>query len=256
MTKHITTVVAAFLLLAACQKTQDAPLSPNTGIPASVIATIQSHGFNTTNLQKTAGGYLVEGDILYTEENLRTGPQNSMLPLAEQYRAFNLVTGLPRTITIRLATNLNTTFWNNALQSAVNRYNALNLRLTFQKVATGAAAQITITGISGTGAQAGLPSNGNPYPAISIGTGLQSCGANTAITVIAHEIGHCIGFKHTDWFSLASCTPPGSGGTGGNVHIPGTPTSVDPLSWMLGCINCGTNRPFSTYDIVALNYLY
>jgi hypothetical protein len=252
--------VTAFVVFTACSKnTNDAPAQVDP--LAEAKATIKSHGFDVSDLKKVDGGYLVEGDIFYSEENMRTGPQNSMVPYAEQYRTFNLVTGLPRTITIRNASSLNTSFWNTVLANAVARYNALNLRLRFQVVSTTSAANITVNATSGTGGSAGFPSGGNPYGTIFMGTGIQSCGTNTATTVLAHEMGHCIGFRHTDWFQRSySCGSGGSEGqqtTGvGAVLIPGTPSGVVAGSWMLACYSCGGNRPFVTSDVTALRALY
>ncbi|RMG20185.1 MAG: protease B, partial [Bacteroidetes bacterium] len=45
----------------------------------------------------------------------------------------------------------------------------------------------------------------------------------------------------------------------GAVHIPGTPTGADLAgqgSFMLSCISSGQNRPFTTADKTALDYLY
>jgi hypothetical protein len=78
-------------------------------------------------------------------------------------------------------------------------------------------------------------------------------------SVIQHEIGHCIGFRHTDYFNRAlSCggTATNEGASSvGAVWIPGTPTGNSANSWMLACSN-GGNRTFNANDIVALNYLY
>jgi len=251
--------VFAALTFTACKKSAEATTAIEDPL-AGAKATIKAQGFDVADLKKVDGGYLVEGDIFYSEENMRTGPQNSMVPSEEQYRTFNLVT-VPRTITIRLASNLNTTFWNNVLQGAVNRYNALGLRLTFSKVATGASANITVTGVSGSGGAAGFPSGGAPYSSIQMGTGIESCGTNTATTVMAHEMGHCIGFRHTDWFNRAySCGTGGSEGaqttSPGAVQIPGTPSTVVSGSWMLACYACGGNRPFVSSDVTALRALY
>jgi hypothetical protein len=78
---------------------------------------------------------------------------------------------------------------------------------------------------------------------------------------MAHELGHCIGFRHTDYMNRSySC---GSGGNEGQtttgvgaVLIPGTPSGPDAKSWMLACIGSGVNRPFNSNDKVALAYLY
>ncbi len=254
-------IAFAALAITSCKKNADVSVTEDP--IAGARATIKSHGFDVADLRKVDGGYMVEGDIFYSEENVLTGTDNAMVPVEEQYRTFNLVSvpGASRNINIRLAANLNNAFWNNVLQLAVNRYNALGagFRLRFIKVATGAAANITVTGIAGTGGSAGFPSGGNPFSSINMGTGIANCGTNTATTVMAHEMGHCIGFRHTDWFNRAfSCGVGGSEGAGaiGAVQIPGTPAGLVAGSWMLACYSCGGNRPFVASDVTALLNLY
>lgn len=84
---------------------------------------------------------------------------------------------------------------------------------------------------------------------------------NGIASIIAHEMGHCIGFRHTDYFDRSiSCgggtSNEGDGGVGAN-HIPGTPTgaSLNAQSWMLSCTD-GSDRPFNNDDQTALDYLY
>ncbi|MEP5445232.1 M57 family metalloprotease, partial [Ekhidna sp.] len=77
-------------------------------------------------------------------------------------------------------------------------------------------------------------------------------------TTIAHEMGHCIGFRHTDYMDRSfSCggsyANEGAAGIGAN-HIPGTPTAPENGSWMLACSSGDT--PFSNNDKTALDYLY
>jgi hypothetical protein len=112
---------------------------------------------------------------------------------------------------------------------------------------------------------AGFPtSGGNPYSQIAMSGILQSTyglGVNGIATIMAHEMGHCIGFRHTDYFNRAiscggSTSNEGDGGVGA-VHIPGTPTGATAAakSWMLACTD-GSNRPFNNDDKTALNALY
>ena len=77
---------------------------------------------------------------------------------------------------------------------------------------------------------------------------------------MAHEMGHCIGMRHTDYYNRAySCGGSASNegaSTVGAILIPGTPSSAEPNSWMLACVGNGVNRPFTANDLTALNYIY
>ena len=85
-------------------------------------------------------------------------------------------------------------------------------------------------------------------------------GAEHIATIIAHELGHTIGYRHTDWQNRSySCNTGGQEADPNNigaVHIPGTPTGPDSGSWMLACIDDGQNRPFTYNDRVALRYVH
>ncbi|GAA0557592.1 M57 family metalloprotease [Chitinophaga japonensis] len=274
MSKQITYMLAACLtagaLFVSCQKEsaeQDAPAA--TEVSPEVLGQISARGFSTAGVRKVEGGYLVEGDILLEEQDLASTPASPNLRIAEveQYRTYNLVSKLPRTITVRVS-NLPDAYVQGT-DEAIARYNALNLQLKFQRT-TARKADITIEGFyegpSGgfiTLGSAGFPSkNGSPYRKISMNTHPDAYGANPDVlyvaSVIQHEMGHCIGFRHTDYMNRAfSCGSGGNEGAGnvGAVHIPGTPTGPDRASWMLACSD-GGNRTFNSNDVVALDYLY
>jgi len=237
------------------------------------LAQIKRLGFSTKDVQKVAEGYLVEKDIILTHEQLSDAlpsTPNMIIAQEEQYRTYNLVnTSKYSTITIALdnSSAQHQAAFSAALDEAVNRYNAQNLAIRFQRISS--RADITVTAyyqVSNTLGSAGFPgANGTPYRQIKMNTywyetGTGSTNVNYIATIMAHEMGHCIGFRHTDYMNRSySC-----GGSGGNegsgsvgaVHIPGTPTGPDANSWMLACIGEGVNRPFNSNDKVALNYVY
>jgi hypothetical protein len=160
-----------------------------------------------------------------------------------------------------VSTSLSSTYVS-ATDAAISRYNAQNLLINFTRVTSGGSILLSPAPAgSGYLASAGFPSGGNPYNSILINTSqLNGQPLATITSVIAHEMGHCIGFRHTDWMNRAySCGGSAvneGAGTVGAVQIPGTPSGPDSGSWMLACIGSGQNRPFNTNDITALNYLY
>jgi hypothetical protein len=266
---------AAVLLasvLFACTKsnqTADVKLQATSEISASTLKSISDLGFSTTEARKVDGGYLVEGDILLTDENLTTASTSPNVRIAEteQYRTTNLVKNLPRTVTVSIS-NLPAVY-GTATKNAIARYNALNLTLKFQFVSSGGQIQVVgfNQGPSGgyiTLGSSGFPTSaGNPYSQIKMNTNAAAYGTNPDVyyltSVLQHEIGHCIGFRHTDYFNRAySCGGAASNEGASNVgavHIPGTPSGADAASWMLACSN-GGDRTFNANDKIALNYLY
>lgn len=241
-------------------------------VPDAVLQKIEAQGFSSENVHKVAKGYLVEGDIILTDSDLNENVNSPTLLIAneEQYRTRNLVTSLPRVITVSVSGTLTgLQVWSDAANAAITRYNALpDTRITFTRVASGG--DIDIFGFnegpSGgyiTLGSSGFPSNGNPYNEIQLNTNPQAYGSNPDLdyvtSVIQHEMGHCIGFRHTDYMNRAySCggrrANEGSAGVGA-IRIPGTPSKPDANSFMLACSN-GGNRTFNANDKIAMAYLY
>ncbi|RYF91289.1 MAG: protease [Chitinophagaceae bacterium] len=253
------------LFAVSCKKMDNNVSMVEQEVSAEAKAMATAAGFNTQGMRSTPEGYLIEGDILLTHAELADMGNNNgpelIIANEEHYRTTNTVSGT-RTITV----SLNTTQANfvNATNTAIARFNALPLRIKFQKV-SGTSANINIKTfyqVSNTLGSAGFPSGGNPYKTVNMNTYwyTPSISVNALATTIAHEIGHCIGFRHTDYMNRSySCggtaTNEGSAGVGA-IHIPGTPTGASAGSWMLACSSTSTNRPFTSADQTALNYLY
>lgn len=262
--KKVLSVAVLFgvAVMISCQS--DEGIVSKSDVSQEAMDKIYALGFTNTGAMRVDGGYLVEGDIFLSEADLNKTPSRSLLRIAEeeQYHTTNLVTGTPRTITVSISNKLPSSYVA-ALDEALARYNAEGLNLTFQRVSSGA--NISITKAS-KGAQylasAGFPtSTGNPYSSIKVNSAaIGSQPQSTVATILAHELGHCIGFRHTDYMSRQySCggSPVNEGAsTVGAIHIPGTPTGPDSGSWMLACIGSGQDRPFNNNDKTALDYLY
>ncbi|MCB0635911.1 MAG: peptidase [Lewinella sp.] len=204
---------------------------------------------------------MVEGDIAMTKSEYLAYAQ-MIEQQVKQYRTSNLVSS-PQTITVIGYTGGSyalTSKMRTGLSWAIDNYNALPLGLTFSlSFSSSTNADIVVYKVNGgAGGSAGFPSGGNPYKGVQIYSGLQSYDTNVIEHVMGHEIGHCLGLRHTDYFSRASCgqnSNEGSAGVGA-IHIPGTPTGIDWNSLMLACFSSSEDGEFGYYDRVALEYLY
>jgi hypothetical protein len=156
-----------------------------------------------------------------------------------------------------------------ALNDAIASYNNLPIRLRFKRTSSadeeGCDATITMKVRGSTGGQAGFPSGGLPYDEIWVGKStVKYGGLPVAKHVIMHEVGHCIGFRHTDYFNRSlscggSASNEGASGIGA-IHIPGTPANDeddhDEHSVMNSCFHQGSTGNWTFFDQVALTYLY
>ena len=257
---------ASVMAVSSCSKEKEAVApAAQEGISQAVLTQIKEMGLTTDGAQKVAGGYLVEGDILVTPENLTTKPDYQMLRVGaeEQYRTTNLVSvGSGRTISVRVSTALPSAYVT-ATDAAIARYNAQSLLIRFTRVTSGGNIVLNQAPAGSSYlASAGFPTGGNPYNQVLINSGaIGTANASTYIaTILAHEIGHCIGFRHTDYmdrsYSCGGAVSNEGASTVGAILIPGTPATADPNSWMLACIGSGANRPFNSNDVTALRYVY
>ena len=257
---------ASLMALSSCSKEEEtvAPIAQEE-ISQAVIAKIRDMGLTTAGIERVEGGYLVEGDIVITDENLATRPDYAMLRIGEQeqYRTSNLVSvGSGRTVSIQVSVYLPSAYVT-ATDELIRRYNAQNLLIRFVRVTSGGQIFLSKAPSGSTYlASAGFPSSGNPYNSVKVNSdAIGTANASTYIaTILAHEVGHCIGFRHTDSmdrsYSCGGAYTNEGASTVGAIHIPGTPTTASSGSWMLACIGSGQNRYFTSSDATALNYVY
>jgi hypothetical protein len=179
----------------------------------------------------------------------------------EHYRTTNLVdTSVVKKICLNPTSTFNSyPLLSQGLDMAIVNYNALGLCFTVARgPATGCNANITVQTTTGTSGSSGFPSGGKPYGTISVGTGNTSYTVDRVEHVITHELGHAIGFRHSDYYVVASSCGVNEGSAGvGAILIPGTPaTSTYGMSIMNACIPTSPTGEFTTYDVTALRYLY
>ncbi|KAA1239845.1 M57 family metalloprotease [Aquimarina sp. RZ0] len=215
--------------------------------------------------------YVKSGDILVAldkmaEQALPTNTENNV----KQYVTRNLVnantivrvtgwTGGGNALTSRMRTGL---------ERAIRNYNDLDLRLKFELTfGTDQSSRVDMViynaGGSGQGGQAEFPSGGRSGKYIQIFGGMASASNDVNEHVIGHEMGHALGFRHTD-YARRRCDGSNEGQANiGALSIPGTPSAnqwgqrgLDTDSIMISCFNGNEDGEFSRFDIIALRYIY
>jgi len=268
--------VACLSVLFACSSEREGsePVEREyEGSIEEIIENLREAGYPDTEIDVRDGIVFAGGDAVVNLEASREmigvqtrGPNGQRFDPTEaddfrQYRTTNQMSSDVEVICIdgRDFSGTLSTSLNNAIVS----YNDLNLSFEMIRTTgsnTGCDAEIIADAVSGSGGSAGFPSGGLPFNEINIGRGVARLGVAVTSHVIIHELGHCIGFRHTDFFNRSiSCGVGGNEGAGpdGAIHIPGTPTgAVLDGSVMNSCFSDTSTGVFTDTDLIALDVLY
>lgn len=208
---------------------------------------IISLGVKEDDIVELPEAYVAEGDIIFPKDMVV--PPNRKLGegLADHLYTGNLVT-YSRRPDIRVWVNSNMNTQSAEINAAITLWNTADSHIRFRRV-TSAPYDVLIEASnlgSGVCGAAYTPSNGNPGSTVRIHIP-EVAGDNFAQRTvnIAHELGHTIGFMHTNGLS----------NNGPAINVPGW-AGADAASIMNGsqCHNLST--VLSTRDIGALNALY
>ncbi len=273
MSKRIVKLFCAFLLLSAlvtsCKKEEAPPVAPaaqGEEVDAEELRKFlsQSWGAKLEDivLQKNDKVYnddvfIVEGDIVFTRQDItaryKKAQDQSAAGGRVQQRRFNyLVSASNVEISVSIDANMNMA-WQTAVRDAMREWNSLRVThgfsIHFSEVSPSEGRVTPDIIVNGTTfadpiiiAEGSAPtSNGQPGSRIQFDENPPNPNMTPAqrLYTATHELGHCIGFAHTDPI--------------GGIYIQGTPVT-DPASIMnQGDINWAG---FSSGDLQAAQLLY
>jgi len=229
-----------------------------------IISNLEAAGYPASDIQVVNGDVYVQRDAHVTLEASREMIQTVKTSSEEQYRTTNTVdTSVVHKICIVPTTQFNSySMLSAGLDAAIANYNNENLAFTMVRGSfSDCDATITAKTSTATGGSSGFPSGGKPYGTINIGTPLQNYSSGVNKHVITHELGHCIGFRHADYYDRSiSCggSPSNEGDAGvGAILLPGTPSTAKVGgSIMNACFRTSETGSWSSSDKTALHDLY
>lgn len=255
-------LAALTLIFSACEKdnteaTPNASLSKTTEEPT--MKRLLAMGFAPQNIVDKGDYYLVEGDISFDKQKsvpvTPTAP-GVIVQSQDQAHTYELIRyDRQPNVTIRIDASFPAQ-WQGDVVDAVNDWNAIEGSRVDLTLTTSNTADITIRGVpsleNDAFGKSEFPSNGAPGYQVLIN--FNNSPDTRRRTTIVHEIGHCMGLRHTNLYARGE----GASDIGG-VFITGTP-SEDPNSVM----NSGDqpNRQiagwqgFSQFDVIAFQNLY
>ena len=215
-----------------------------------VVQLLYSRGYEKGTIYETEEYFLAPPDLFYSKDIKDYDVTDTGVNPKQAFNTGALVSLDRMRINVFLDASIGTDLQTQSV-NAINELNGINnCALFFVRVFNANQAHITIRsdfGVEGTNVlgRAGFPSNGRPFDLVTLNVDrIDDFGADIRRNVIIHELGHCVGLRHTNWQA---------NGERGAVNIPGT-SAFDSGSIMWSTANGGT--PFTTGDLTAFRALF
>src|ERR1700752_338204 len=249
VTQIAASAIASVIVFSGCAKDSTAPKD-------QYAAQIAALGFRSDMIEDRGTYLLVEGDIKIEKSSL--APADALHPQFQWVTDLLVGSSQVQNIYVDLSGLASQPTWQSAAQSALTEWNKVNCSSV--RLVEGTPADITFSTVAdpdpNLAARASWPADappgsGKPGPTIVVNTNYTATPNNssTKLRNMVHEIGHTIGFRHTNWQARNEGTGPGAN------QVAGTPPT-DGASVMNGGTATESWVGFSSYDTVASRVTY
>ena len=259
MKKFLTLLIIAVVVITSCSKEETSVVSQveNIEIPINqndpAVIKLTEMGYKLEAIKEFKDFYLVEGDIMINKKNLISSP-TSRHAHTNSIVDINKVTNMTLKVDVSIPQNSR---WLDAVIEAVTEWNNIpDCKVNFSIIPSNSTSNANIYIASDFGTlpetvpmAAAIPWSGNPGSQVKINLdnpNITTMSAAAKKRSIMHELGHIIGFLHTDGVSNPQNV--------GNNIIPTTSGLADPNSIMNSFLTSATG--FSADDLIASKYLY
>lgn len=286
--KHFFNKIALAILLAAfiipgCKKTENNTIANETSaIDPSIISKIKELGFQTDGIREFGEYYVVEDDIMISKKSLSpTKSPGKLMSAGGKIAQANTDNLINNTNSHNINISIDESIWGNhvwysGVLEAITAWNStpgsnvkLNLIVSDYQYNPAPRIDIIIKGDGGflasnVAAQAEFPSaDGKPGSLILVNSDFRDPNTNYFITQgqgawnVIHEIGHCLGLRHTNWYLRGELAGPNGANQIANTpsHTVGDANSVMNGGTALSYYSSYPALP-SNYDAIAINTLY
>ncbi len=222
------------VLATACKKNKDDVRPPEENTTYRDI--ISSLGFDPNKAVEQDDHYLVEGDIIFTKKELKSLKEQSgeglQLRLNQTKYKWIVSDTYIGNVKVFIPSTINPS-WQTAVRGAINNWNTLtNTKIHFSEVTTSSTANIIVSEINNGNitdvASASMPqqysaTDTRPGSSLIVNNYYLYLGSANLLYTATHELGHSIGFLHSNQQYNASS----------GSQIPNTPLAgFDPKSVM------------------------
>jgi hypothetical protein len=248
-------IISFLVLFVSCEKNTDSVTA--TSKEERAIEILHEQGFNTDGYKVSGDDILIDNCILIPIDEILDGT------LKKQWQTEYLISQEKvKNIKVKIESNV-PEIWKEATRFALKAWSGItNTKLNMVEVTENEDIVIRYTSLENSEAKGAIAvakfptKSGDPGNLIKINTIYNEKLSQTQKNLtIVHELGHCIGFRHTNWFDRNSDGRRNDNeGLMNSKHVPGTPKGYDEKSVMNALIKDWTG--FSENDEISVRYFY